>query len=152
LLRQGAPIDIAYPEAPGFSFIELAVPRRFPLARRAAEEAGRVRSREVEAYFKKHPADGEIDAYDEAIGRFNDAALEMTWKRAFWSIGSESGLIDIDGKAVSRKAAHILAEGKRIFLKARREHLLGVRLRSDEEFRQRYIAKFKTSRLDSILK
>ncbi|HUN86671.1 MAG TPA: hypothetical protein VMU48_19985 [Terracidiphilus sp.] len=79
LLAERAPITISCAETPGLQILANAVPRRFPLARKAVERLEARRIRELEEL----DFDGDEEVIDEEylIERFDDAATDYLAKR-----------------------------------------------------------------------
>jgi len=75
LLSMNAPITISFSEAPGFSFIHLAVPRRF---KRCQQLTATLMKKEEKRISRWH-IDGEFEIDDEYVyERFEDAGLQLS--------------------------------------------------------------------------
>jgi hypothetical protein len=123
LLRQGARISIANPEAGQVKSLANVVPRRFPLLRRKMEKAETRRTNQVLAAAQAANTPTVEIADDYIISEFADAALEVTWEGALAAIGIEYGLIDETRRPLNRWAAGIIKRGRSTYLKSRRAHL-----------------------------
>lgn len=136
LLRKRAPMSVGFPEAGGMRFLAGdAVPKRFPLARRAADRASRKYNREIERRHAALPGGlkaTEIIITDEyIIDEFsNEQVLDLPWKKASMVIGLEYGLLDVGGRPRNKWARRIIAEGKKVHTRARREYLRDVRFQA----------------------
>lgn len=129
LLRKGSPIRLGCPEMPGVRFWELAVPKKFPLCRKAAERMGLAREREMEREITKGQTAHEVTD-EEIIGRFDDAAVEgLTWKEALWAVGHENGLLDVGGRPIDAWARRLVRRGRARHGATRRMLLEGERMR-----------------------
>lgn len=126
LLRQKAPISLTMAEMPGHKFPLAAVPKKFPLCRKAAVTLEGNRNRRLNRVLNECIVIEETDG--DVVRRFEDAAMELTWKTAKSIIGRENGLIDIGGRATSAWAERVLKRGKRVFDNARRNHLACMKL------------------------
>ena len=112
LLEQGAPLNVSFPEMPGHTFPLSAVPRKFPLCRAAAERLEKARARQIERITRRKKLDVCEISDEEIIERFacEDAAL-LKWREVLWYVGTENGLIDVEGKPVSKWAERVIKKG-----------------------------------------
>jgi hypothetical protein len=60
---------------------------------------------------------------DDILRRFEDAAMELTWKQALMVVGLEDGLVDDTGRPLTARSRRILDKAKRKYTRARREFL-----------------------------
>jgi hypothetical protein len=118
LLRERAPFKISFAEAPDLALVGDAVPRRFPLARKAMKELENKRQKR----YANQEFDGEFEIDEEYIaGRFEDAAAALLpWQRAVLSVGNELGLLDVGGKPKNAWAKKAIAKSKKSFLRLRK--------------------------------
>jgi len=130
LLRQKAPITVDSAETPGLKILQGVVPRRFPLARRMMHKAEKRRAREVsrlaQQYKLEHGDKPRIHSIGETdiLEKFGDVeAAGLPWRQALLVIGTEYGLIDVDGKPTNRWAADVIAKGEKVHARSRRDHL-----------------------------
>lgn len=130
LLRRGAPIGVSEPEAPQLRIFAGAIPRRFPLSRKAMARVEARRQRSVETYSKTHNLGPPHVVNQEEIMRdFANAGLQIPWMKALLEVGRMHNLIDVGGKPISRWAARVLAQGKKVHRRHRRDQLEHERLR-----------------------
>jgi hypothetical protein len=121
LLKKGAPVSIGFAEA-GSLVKTLNVPRRFKLCRKLAEGAQAKRTRQLKREF---PGPDTVIPLDMVLQRFEDAALEVTWKVALMVISQEYGMLDVGHKPLW--SASFLKKARRVFARARRDHLEHIR-------------------------
>jgi len=121
LLRLGAPVDVGMSETPGLRILADVVPRRFHLARKAMERAEAARQRGVLRAAKNHPF--RKFTVGHILNDFESAALEMTERAAVFCVGEKHGLLDVEGKPKSRRAARFIAKGRRAFRASRKNFL-----------------------------
>jgi hypothetical protein len=82
------------------------------------------RARGVIAWEKAHPEIATIDLQaDTILTRFEDAAMELPWKKAVAAVGLEYGFTDETGRPLTPWAFRLLARARRAHTRARREHL-----------------------------
>jgi hypothetical protein len=113
LLKAGAPITINNPEAGAAHILKDIVPARFPLLKRKMDRVEALRQKSVEhtARIKKLST---IPISDEdIIHKFEDAALELTWKPALLHIGLENGLVDEEARPVNQWARRLVARARK---------------------------------------
>jgi len=134
LLRQRAPIRLSMPEMPGHTLPLVAVPKKFPLCRKAAVKLEAKRSAEVKRVMRKHKDKPIIQINAEyLIHAFEDAAMELTWEQAKRFIGQEYGLTDIEGRPITAWVRRLLPKARRAYNVARRDFLQDERLRKKYE-------------------
>jgi hypothetical protein len=117
LLRQKALIDVTSSEAPHLGNYANAVPKRFSLARDVMKKLEAKRNR---ALLKQNVSGEFLIDQNYLIGRFEDAAMKLTWRQALLLIGSECGLLDVGGKPKDKWTARTLLKCKAKFLRKRR--------------------------------
>jgi hypothetical protein len=140
LLEQGAPIRIDVRDAHYAKVFHNVVPARFPLASKAMQRVEASRKRAVEPALRQLKAQGEqVEIVDDdyVCASFKDAAMTCTWKRALVAVGIEFGLTDDLGLPLDKRAARMIAKGRRAFNAARRDvlqeerwHVASANLRS----------------------
>ena len=127
LLRQRAPITVGFPETPGLTILANAVPRRFPLARRAMARVERQRAHAVERYARTHQLTTHKVGVKEILGYFEEAVTVegLNWRQSLRAIGTECGLIDVGGNSTSEWAAGVIAQTRKAYRRQRRDFLEG---------------------------
>lgn len=123
LLRVRAPIAIDTPEAGGVRILANLVPSRFPLLKRKIDQLEARRGNAVEKYAAKHNLAMHLITDDDILRRFEDAAMELTWKQALMVVGLENGLVDETGRPLTARSRRILDKAKPKYTRARREFL-----------------------------
>jgi hypothetical protein len=142
LLRKRAPITIANSEAPTVRFFGRSIPARFPLSRNVMERLERRRVLQVLRMGKAKGLREHVITDGNIVAQFGNEEVGMyPWAQALRLVGYEFGLLDVGGKPKDRWAAKIIAQGRRVHTTARRDYLFELRLKSDENFRARCIAK-----------
>jgi hypothetical protein len=151
LLRQKAPITVGFPEASHLGPLrEDVVPKRFPLARRKMDRAAREAQRERDKFFREYEAThGKVDVINmedqDIIAEFGDnqRAAFVPWLTILCDIGTQYGLLNVDGKPKNKWASRIIEEGQKAHRRVRREHL------ESERF-QKLVDKSGTQTLDLV--
>ena len=135
LLGQKAPVTISFPETGGLKILKDAVPGRFPLARRALNAAHERQQRELEKAartYRESGFDDEIMTDKDVASEFGECdAAALPWKRALWIVGSNFGLLNVDGRPKNRWAANTIEKGRKIHRQARREVLETRRIKTE---------------------
>jgi hypothetical protein len=121
LLRQGAPIEVGMSETSGLRILADVVPRKFTLAHKAMGKAEAARQRPILRALKIRPAVQLTD--DDTLRAFTAAATEMTERAAVLTVGIKYGLLDVEGKPKSGRAAAVIAKGRKAFRVSRSEFL-----------------------------
>lgn len=125
LLRQGAPVGVGAPEAGGCDILANLVPARFRLVKRAMDRAERRRARQVWKEWREEHPDDEVDAINAKylVCRLeeNRELHELPWKRALWEFGREFGMVDEDGRPLSRRFQRFLQRLKYVHARLRRD-------------------------------
>jgi hypothetical protein len=134
LLRKGARISIANPEAGRVISLADVVPRRFPLLRRKMQVAESHRVSQMLAVMRNtNAAVIEVTGAD-IVRQFEDAALEVTWKGGLAAIGLENGLVDETGRPVNRWAAQIIRRSRKAYMRSRRVYLNAKRIQNQWDY------------------
>ena len=102
------------------------VPKRFPLLRAKMLRAEARRVKKLDAFIAnaKEPMPEHEETEDDILISFKDAALELPWKQALVSVGLYYNLTDETGRALNRRAARMIAKGKKQHMRARRDYYL----------------------------
>jgi hypothetical protein len=101
LLKRRAPVKVDAAEAGQAEILADIVPKRFPLLRAKMQRAENRRARDVLKYMREEKLKGHTVTDDMIVTRFQDAALELTWKQALIAIGLQYGLTDESGRPVN---------------------------------------------------
>jgi len=123
LLKRGAPVKVDAAEAGNVSILNDVIPKRFPLLRAKMQRAESRRAGRLLKYTRKKRLKTYTVTDDMIIGEFEDAAMEVTWKRALVFIGLQYGLTDESGRPLSAWARRVIRGGRRAYRRARRDHL-----------------------------
>ena len=130
LLHQGARIKVLDSEAPDLKIFAHAIPPKFRLCRMAITKLESLRQRQVDARAKRLGiSHTEVLSKQEIMDEFEDAAVELPWLKALFSVGGRYGLIDVGGKPTSRRTAKIIANGKKVHQRYRKYYLKGEKRR-----------------------
>jgi hypothetical protein len=114
LLRARAPVSFGNPEMPDVGFVALAVPRRFPLCRAAAQRLQKRNERAIPKNLPDH-----VITDEEILSNFEDAACDgLSWNQAKMAVGQEQGLLDVEGRPVNARARRLLARARPSFRRA----------------------------------
>src|SRR6516165_10439346 len=123
LLEKGAPITVNDPEAGGVHILRGLVPSRFPLLKSKIERLERRRTRPLEKSFASRPDLVRNVSNDAIIQEFEDAASELSWRRALIRVGLQYGLTDETERPLNSRASGILARARKIHARARQNYL-----------------------------
>jgi len=123
LLRRKALIAVDTPEAGGVHILANLVPSRFPLLKRKIDRLEARRSGAMEKLIAERNLQVRTITDDDILRRFEDAAMELTWKQAVIAVGLENGLVDETGRPLTPRSRRILDKAKRRYTRARREFL-----------------------------
>jgi hypothetical protein len=77
----------------------------------------------LEKFIAEHKCKVHTITDDDILIRFEDAAIELTWKQAAIAVGLENGLVDETGRPLTRRSRYLLEKAKRRHSRARRGHL-----------------------------
>jgi SprT-like family protein len=135
LLHLRAPIAIDTPEAGGVRIFANVVPSRFPLLKRKIDRAEIRRSRPIERFIAEHKLSPRVITEGYVLNQFEDAALELTWKKAVLVVGLEHGMVDETGRPLTRWSRRVLHKAKSRYDRARRNFLQERKLIRDFENR-----------------
>lgn len=123
LLRRKALIAIDTPEAGSVHILANLVPSRFPLLKRKIDRLEARRSGAMEKLIAERNLQVRTMTDDDILQRFEDAAMELTWKQALMVVGLENGLVDETGRPLTARSRRILGKAKPKHTRARREFL-----------------------------
>lgn len=128
LLRRGAPVVIETGDAGGVRFYGAVVPRRFPLLRAKMEHLEQRRAAPIEK-SARHTHVEQI-TNEQIVKEFGEPEIaELHCKKAEVVVGLEYGLTDDTGRALNPWARRIIAKGKKVHARARRDHLQGEKIK-----------------------
>jgi hypothetical protein len=130
LMKKGAPVTVGSPEAGRVTILGDVVPRRFPLLRARMERAENRRALSVWKTAREDRIKINAITDDMIVRWFEDAALELPWKRALVLVGCENGLTDELGRPLNAWARNIVRRAKRVHRQARRGYLQSKKLES----------------------
>ena len=136
LLHLRAPIAIDIPEAGGVRILANLVPSRFPLFKRKIDRLEARRSSAIEKRIVERNLQARLITDDDILRRFEDAAMELTWKQAVIAVGLEYGMVDETGRPLTRRSRRVLDGAKRRHARARRNQL--QLMKADRDFQTRY--------------
>jgi hypothetical protein len=123
LLKRGAPVKVDAAEVGQAQILADVVPKRFPLLRAKMQRAENRRARDVLKFMREEKLKGHTVTDDMIVTRFQDAAVELTWKQALIAVGLQYGLTDESGRPVNGWAKRILSKARKAHSRARRDHL-----------------------------
>jgi len=123
LLYLGAPIAIDIPEAGGVRMLANLVPSRFPLLKRKIDRLEARRSSAIEKLIVERNLQARLITDDDILGDFEEAAMELTWRKAVIAVGLENGLVDETGRPLTRWSRRVLDKAKSRHARARRNYL-----------------------------
>lgn len=130
LLRMRAPIAIHTGEAGGARIFANLVPARFPLLKRKIDRLEAKRSKAIENYVAQRNLSWETITREDVLRRFEDAAGELTWKKALIAVGLENGMVDDTGRPLTGSQP-LLVKAKRAHSRARRDYLRAEKARKE---------------------
>jgi hypothetical protein len=121
LLRQGAPIKVAAPEAGCATILDNLVPTRFPLTKKAMDKAEANRVQELDKQYPKAPTI--ITTESDFLTEVEELAMAtmppISWKQARLVIGLKYGLVDESGRTLRRGASGLLTKAGKAYARAR---------------------------------
>jgi hypothetical protein len=136
LLHLRAPIAIDTPEAGGVRILANLVPSRFPLLKSKIDDAEARRRNPIEKLIAEHDLPTTLITDDDILGEFEEAATELTWRRAVMRVGLQNGLVDETGRPLTRRSRRLLSKAKSRHARARRSYL--QESKSKRDFESRY--------------
>jgi hypothetical protein len=113
LLQLNAPIAIDTPEAGSVRILANLVPRRFPLLKRKIDNAEARRSKPLEKLIAEQDLRVRLITDEDILLEFEDAAMELPWKKAVIAVGLENGLVDETGRPLTRRSRSLLDKARR---------------------------------------
>ena len=116
LLRRRAPINVSFSEAPGMGIVANAVPKSSPLARKAMNDLENRRQKQ----YARAQFDDEFEVDEAYVAERLEDAARLPWKQAALAVGSELGLLDVQGKPKNAWAKQAIARGKKDYLRRRK--------------------------------
>jgi hypothetical protein len=135
LLQLKAPIAVDTPEAGSVRILANLVPRKFPLLKRKIDNAEARRSKPLEKLIAEHDLPVRVITDEDILGEFEDAAMEITWKKAVIAVGLEKGMVDETGRPLNSRWRRLLDKAKRRHARARRDNLQYMKAYEDLQIR-----------------
>ena len=124
LMRKRAPVTVGFPEAPDCTMLDDVVPKEFPLCRKAMNKLQERKNRNVAKETKAKNLQTEYISDEKILHEFTSAVYEqdnLSESDIVAEIGKENGLLNIEGKPKNRWAAHIIAQGRKLYRRTKRE-------------------------------
>lgn len=125
LLRKGAPITVSDAEAGKVSSLANVVPARFPLLKARMDRVHARRDKRFEQFAKEHDVQTVHITPDHILKEFDDfeTGASLPWLAARRFVGKEYGLTDESGRPLTAFARNLIAKGRTVHTRARREYL-----------------------------
>jgi hypothetical protein len=122
LLQARAPVSIGTGEAGAVKIMANLVPSRFPLLKQRMDRLEARRANAINRLIAKKKLRTETITARDIVEQFGELKA-FRWKDAVLMIGLEYGLTDDTGRPTSARARRLLAKGRNLHRRARRDHL-----------------------------
>lgn len=130
LLRQGAPITVNTPEGGQVEVLANLVPKRFSFLKRKMDRIEARRAKCINDMVKAKGISTRDVTEEEIVERFRDVdgGASLPWLAAVRAVGLEFALTDETGRPLTAFSRRMIAKGRKVHARARRDYLEDQRL------------------------